>query len=235
MNLTRADLTIAYQVLAYLGFDDLTYTHLSARDPNDHNAYYIYPFGLMFEEVKPELLMKVSLEGTVLEGTEHVYNKTGYILHGGIYQKRPDIQAIFHLHTPEILAVSALEEGLLPISQWALHFYNKMSYHEYGSLALEEDAHGSKMAEDLGSNYVMLLRNHGMVACGRTIQEAMFYTYHLQKACETQCLILSSGKPYITPPKQICEKAVHDLLSFEKNLGERDWQAWKRLILRQCL
>ena len=225
----KKNLAIAYKVLAYLKLDDHTYTHLSARDPNDPNAFYIYPFGFRFEEVEPDILLKVTLDGTILEGKEYQYNKTGYVLHGGIYSKRPDIQAIFHLHTPETLAVSALEEGLLPINQWALHFYNRVAYHSYDSLALDEQQANSLTA-DLGKLFVLFLRNHGFITCGRTIQEAMFYTYHLQKACETQCLILSMGKKYITPSKETCEKAVHDLLSFENNLGERDWEAWKRLV-----
>ncbi len=232
MSTIKHDLSIAYKALAYLKHDDHTYTHLSARDEADQNAFYIYPFGLRFEEVEADNLLKVSLAGEILEGQEYQYNQTGYVLHGAVYQKRPEIQAVFHLHTPESLAVSALEEGLLPISQWALHFYNRVSYHNYDSLALE-DHQGSRLIEDLGSNYVVMLRNHGFVACGRTIKEAMFYCYHLQRACETQCLILSMGKKYVVPPKEICEKAVIDLLSFEKNLGERDWEAWKRLVARE--
>lgn len=230
--LTKENLSFAYKILEHLKYDDHTYTHLSARNPDDPNSFYIYPFGLRFEEVEPDKLMKISLDGQVLEGDEFQYNQTGYVIHGNIYKERPDIQAIFHLHTPETLAVSALEEGLLPISQWALHFYNRMSYHDYHSLTLEE--HQSvELIQDLGENFNILLRNHGFISCGRTIPEAMFYTHHLQKACETQCLILSMGKKYITPSISTCEKAVSDLLSFEKNLGERDWAAWKRLILKK--
>jgi ribulose-5-phosphate 4-epimerase/fuculose-1-phosphate aldolase len=231
MSPIKQDLSLAYKILAHLNYDDHTYTHLSARDDANQKAYYIYPFGLRFEEVEPETLMKVSIKGEVLEGKEHQYNKTGYIIHGNIYEKRPDIQAIFHLHTPESLAVSALEEGLLPISQWALHFYNQLSYHDYHSLALD-DSQGEQLVKDLGKNNVIFLRNHGFITCGKTIQEAMFYTYHLQKACETQCLILAMNKKYITPSKEICEQSVKDILSFEKNLGERDWLAWKRLMER---
>jgi ribulose-5-phosphate 4-epimerase/fuculose-1-phosphate aldolase len=117
----------------------------------------------------------------------------------------------------------------MPISQWALHFYNKVSYHEYDSLALNSDQ-GNKLIKDLSDNFVMLLRGHGSITTGRTIEEAMFYTYHLEKACETQCKILAMNQEIITPSKEICEKAVHDLLSFEKNLGTRDWQAWLRVI-----
>ncbi|MDX2164807.1 MAG: class II aldolase/adducin family protein [Gammaproteobacteria bacterium] len=225
----KENLATAYKILAKLGLDDHTYTHLSARDENDPNTFYINPFGLCFHEVETENLIKVTLDGKILEGEEYQYNKTGYVIHGSIYSARPDIQAIFHLHTPDTLAVSALEDGLMPISQWALHFYNKISYHDYDSLALE-DQQGNKLIQDLGKNYVALLRNHGFITSGRTIQEAMFYTHHLQKACETQCKILSMGKKVVVPSKETCEKAVHDLLSFEKNLGERDWHAWKRWV-----
>jgi ribulose-5-phosphate 4-epimerase/fuculose-1-phosphate aldolase len=225
----KENLATAYKILAKLGLDDHTYTHLSARDENDKNAFYINPFGLCFHEVETENLIKVTLDGKILEGEEYQYNKTGYVIHGSIYSARPDIQAIFHLHTPDTLAVSALEDGLMPISQWALHFYNKISYHDYDSLALE-DQQGNKLIQDLAENYVALLRNHGFITSGRTIQEAMFYTHHLQKACETQCKILAMGKKVVVPSKETCQKAVHDLLSFEKNLGERDWHAWKRWV-----
>jgi ribulose-5-phosphate 4-epimerase/fuculose-1-phosphate aldolase len=225
----KKDLAAAYRILAYLKLDDHTYTHLSARDPNDPNIFYIYPFGLRFEEVTAENLLKVTLDGDILEGSEYQYNRTGYVLHGGIYTKRPDVQAVFHLHTPDTVAVSALEEGLLPINQWALHFYNRVAYHAYDSLALNKQQ-AELLIRDLADRFVLFLRNHGFITCGRTIQEAMFYTYHLQKACETQCKILSMGMKYLTPSKEICEKSVQDLLTFEKNLGERDWEAWLRLL-----
>ena len=227
MNTIKQDLAIAYRVLGKLGYDDHTYTHLSARCPDDPNAFYIYPFGLRFSEVTPELLLTVSLEGKILEGQEYQYNETGYVLHGGIYQARPDIQAVFHLHTPESIAVSVQEKGLLPLSQWALHFYNTINYHDYDSLALDKNQ-GKRLVDDLGKHYCLFLRHHGFITSGKTIAEAMFYTWHLQKACETQCLMLSMNQPYHEIPASMCEKAVNDLLSFEKNLGERDWEAWKR-------
>jgi ribulose-5-phosphate 4-epimerase/fuculose-1-phosphate aldolase len=228
----KNDLALAYQILAHLKYDDHTYTHLSARQMQDDHAFFIYPFGLRFEEVDASDLMKVSLNGQIIEGQEYQYNKTGYILHGAIYKQRPDIKAIFHLHTPEIVAVSSLAEGLLPINQWALHFYDQMAYHTYDSLALDE-SQGKRLLDDLGQGYVMLLRNHGLIACGKTIHEAMFYCYHLQKACEAQCYTLAMGREYIVPETEICKKAVHDLLSFEQDLGKRDWEAWKRLIAKK--
>lgn len=229
MNHIKTELAWAYRILAHLKWDDHTYTHLSVRDPDDENAFYIYPFGLRFEEVTPEQLLRVSLDGEILEGQEFQYNRTGYIIHGNIYKHRRDLNAVFHLHTPETVAVSVQAAGLLPISQWALHFYGRVSYHGYDSLALVHEQ-GQGLIRDMGKNSVMLLRHHGLLTCGRTVQEAMFYTYHMQKACETQCLVLSMNQPYLTPPTAVCEKAVGDLLTFEKNLGERDWTAWVRAL-----
>ena len=136
----KTDLAYAYKILAYLKMDDHTYTHLSARAVNE-DEYYIYPFGLRFEEVRADNLLKVALDGEIIEGSEYQYNKTGYIIHGNIYQHRPDVMAIFHLHTPASVAVSIMKDGLLPISQWALHFYNQIAYHEYNSLALDHAVH----------------------------------------------------------------------------------------------
>jgi len=226
----RQKLFYAYQILALLNLDDHTYTHLSARAPGG-NSFYIYPFGLRFEEVTPENLIEVTFDGQVIEGSEWQYNKTGYIIHGSVYQKRPDLNALFHIHTPEIVAVCACRDGLLPVSQWALHFHRRISYHGYDSLALEK-SQGERMFDDLGQNNIMLLRNHGSLTCGKTIEEAMFYTYHLQQACKTQCLALAMNQPLSLPDETTCEKAVHDLLSFEKDLGLRDWEAWVRRVDR---
>jgi ribulose-5-phosphate 4-epimerase/fuculose-1-phosphate aldolase len=171
-----------------------------------------------------------------MEGKERHMNQTGYVIHGALYQARPDIQAIFHIHSPAIVAVSCLKEGLMPISQWALHFYGNVAYHDYDSLALDITTQGHQLAEDLADKYVILMRHHGSITCGRTIQEALFYTYHLEKACQTQCLTLSMNRKISTLTPKTCEKAVHDLLSFEEDLGARDWAAWLRVIDKaECL
>jgi len=230
-NQLKQDLADAYKILAHLGLDDHTYTHLSVR-AQDKNSFYIYPFGLRFEEVEADNLMKISLDGEVLLGEEYQYNRTGYVIHCNIYKVRPDINAIFHLHTPATVAVSSLKEGLMPINQWALHFYKRVAYHDYNSLALEKEQ-GKTLANDLGEYLVMLLRGHGSIICGKTIQEALFYTYHLELACKTQCMTLAMNRDLIVPSPDICQKSVNDLLSFETNLGERDWLAWLRLLNRK--
>ena len=227
----KENLAIAYRIIASLGLEDHTYTHLSAR-PDGADYYYIYPFGTLYEEVESNNLLKVNLAGIILEGKEYQYNKTGYTIHGSIYKARKDINAIFHLHTHSTVAVSAMKCGLMPISQWALHFYDRISYHKYASLALDLTTHGGKLTEDLGDNYVMFLRNHGFITSGQTIEEAMFYTYHLEQACKTQIMALSSGQELIIPSEEICKQSVNDLLSFEKELGKRDFAAWIRKLAK---
>jgi ribulose-5-phosphate 4-epimerase/fuculose-1-phosphate aldolase len=226
----KADLANAYKIIAKLGIDDHTYTHLSAR-PKGANYYYIYPFGLRFDEVTPSCLLKVSLTGNLLEGREKQYNKTGFVIHGSIYRSRPELNSIFHLHTVATVAVSAMKNGLLPISQWALHFYENVTYHDYNALALDDTRQGDPLARDLADKKVMFLRNHGFISCGTTVQEALFYCYHLELACKTQIAALSCNAELIIPSRDICKQTCKDVLSFEKNLGERDWEAWVRLLV----
>jgi ribulose-5-phosphate 4-epimerase/fuculose-1-phosphate aldolase len=217
--------------------DDLTYTHLSSRSSRG-DTFFIYPFGSTFSEVSEELLLEVTLDGEVIRGSENQYNKTGYVTHSNIYKNRKDINAIMHLHTTSGVAVSAMKFGLLPISQFALHLYNRVSYHDYNSLILEDIEHGDKLVHDLGQNKVMILRNHGTITAGSTIEEAVFYTHHLEQACRVQVQALSAGyENLVFPSKEICQKAVDDLLSFEKNLGERDFKALARnldKVLETC-
>ena len=227
-NKIKQDLTYAYRILAKLGMDDHTYTHLSAR-PEGADYYYIFPFGCRFEEVTPECLLKVSLDGKILAGEEYQYNETGYIIHGSIYKARPELNAVFHLHTVASIAVSAMKDGLLPISQWALHFYDQVQYHSYDSLSLD-NKQGRALVQDLAGKNVIFLRNHGFINCGKTIWEALFYCYHLELACKTQVAALSCNSELIMPSHEVCLKTNSDLLAFEKDLGARDWQAWLRYI-----
>lgn len=227
----RIQLAAAYHLLAEQKMDDLTYTHLSARLPGAQ-SYFIYPFGLLFEEVTASSLLKVSLEGEILEGKEDQYNQTGYVIHGSIYKNRPEINAVFHLHTVAGIAVSAMECGLLPLSQFAFHFYNQIAYHSYDSLALDCRRQGENLAYDLGQKKAMFLCNHGTLTCGETIHEAYLYMHFLEQACRVQCATLAANQKVIFPSHNICEKAAHDVRHFEKNFGLRDWNALLRKLDR---
>lgn len=233
----RHELALLYRFLAYLKLDDLTYTHVSARLVGE-DAFLIYPFGLLFEEVTPQNLLKVSFDGRVLEGEEYQYNQTGYALHASLYQARQDIQAAVHLHTYAGVAVSAMVCGLLPISQFSFHFYEQLSYHDYDSLVLGQDQ-GQNLTRDLGKNFCMFLKNHGTLTCGKTLQEALFYTIYLEKACivQTQAMgnELTKFGLFSTPSPEICRRARNDMRAFEPDLGRRDWMALERLLAKKGL
>lgn len=223
------ELIDAYHLLSYWGLDDHTYTHLSCRNEKSE-SFYLPIFGLRFDEVQQSDLLEIGIkERAVIRGQDSEVNITAYGLHADTYAVRNDSQAIFHIHTPEIVAVSVHPHGLMPLSQWALHFYEKISYYSYDSLLLDK-SQSTGMLEALGSAPVMLMRHHGALILGRTIAEAVYYTYHLQQACRTQCLILSSCQNPLTIPPKVAEKSCNDLLSFEKNLGQRDWVAWRQLL-----
>lgn len=224
----KQDLALAYRIVAHLKMDDHTYTHISAR-PAGADYFYMAPFGLSFGEVMAGDLLKISIAEMDKARHGDEYNITGYIIHASIYGARPDLNAVIHLHTHEIVAVSSIQEGLMPINQWAMHFYDNVSYSDYDSLVVHHESR-DKIASDLGKNKVMLLRNHGSVTCGDDLQEAMFYNYHLHQACKAQIYTLSMGKEVVIPSEDVLKKTVDDLLSFEKKRGHRDWNAWKRIV-----
>lgn len=231
----RKKLAICYQSLAQRGMDDLTYTHLSARSTKG-DSFFIQPFGLKFEEVTTESLIEVSFDGNIISGTRSQYNETGYEIHASVYKARSDLNASFHLHTTAGVAVSAMKFGLLPISQFALHFYGAVSYHDYNSLVLHQNKNKNALVDDLGQNKVMFLKNHGTLTAGYSIEEAMFYTHHLEQACKVQVKALTAGYDnLIIPDEETCKNAVKDLLSFEEKLGHRDFAALTRHLKRELV
>lgn len=224
----KLDLAKAYYLLSRFGLDDQTYTHLSARVPGE-DAYYIYPFGLLFQEVTPHNLLKVSLDGQVLEGSEETYNRTGYVIHGAVYQDRPEINAVFHVHTIAGVAVSSMKWGLLPLSQFSYIFYEALGRYPYDSLALSPEKQGEDITKALGSHKALLLENHGTLTCGRDVAEAFGLLRFLENACQVQVQALQAGYDnLIFPDPETCKKARSDMLAFEENFGQRDFQAYCR-------
>lgn len=227
----KENLTYAYQIIAKLKMDDLIYTHISARVAGE-KSFYICKFGDMFCEITPEKLLHVNFDSKILNSVEQNFNKTGSVIHQAIYRSRPDINAIFHLHTPDAIAVSIMQDGLLPLSQFSYPFFRRISYYDYDSLALDSQTQGQDLADALGSeNKTILLRNHGSITCGASLYEAFFFTRFLENACKVQCKILSMNQEMIISSDEICEKAAQDMLNFEKDLGLKDWEAAKRNLL----
>jgi ribulose-5-phosphate 4-epimerase/fuculose-1-phosphate aldolase len=224
----RIDLATAYQ-LAYLKhWDDGIYTHISAAIPGEEGAYLLNQFGLRFNEVIPQNLVKVNIAGQILSGDGPV-NQTGFAIHGAVHAARLDAHCVFHLHADSVIAVSAQKQGLLPISQHALRFYQDIGYHPYQGLALSSQEQTSLIA-NLGNKKAVLLHNHGSIVCGSSIQQAFYLMDVLDKACKIQ-LLAGSNEYLVCPPAAICELSYQQLCSEGDQEGQLGWPAYQRMFI----
>ena len=197
----RVDLAAAYRLVAHYGWDDLIFTHLSARIPGPEHHFLLNPYNLMFEEVTASSLVKVDMNGLPVEPTPFITNPAGFTIHSAIHMAREDAQAVIHLHTPHGQAVSAHGEGLLPLTQTAMLIRDEVAYHDYEGVAVDLDER-ERIIADLGEKCAMLLRNHGTLAVGETVGEAFIRIYFLERACQAQILALSAGEGNLNNPPQ---------------------------------
>jgi ribulose-5-phosphate 4-epimerase/fuculose-1-phosphate aldolase len=192
----RVDLAAFYRLAAIYGWDDLLFTHISARVPGPEHHFLINPFGLMFEEITASSLVKVDLDGEIIGESEYGINYAGYVIHSAIHGAREDAHYIAHFHSPDGMAVSAHAEGLLPLNQRSLGTIPRLSYHDYEGVALNLDER-ERLVADLGDTKLMLLRNHGTLALGATPGEAWGNIYQLESACTAQVRTLSIGRDHV--------------------------------------
>jgi len=230
---TRIDLAACYRLVVMHGWDDLIYTHISARIPGT-DEFLINAFGLAFEEVTASNLVKIDIDGKILdENSPFEINPAGFTIHSAVHEARHDAMCVLHLHNNETIAIASLEEGLLPLSQYAMFALASMSYHEYEGLAVN-DEEKARIQSDLGDANFMLLRNHGGLTLGQTIGDAFMHMYDLTRACQVQLQIMSTGmKPIMV------EQAIVDGIKAQANIvhtgmtgGQKSWPAMVRKVYR---
>src|SRR5262252_8748890 len=228
----RVDLAACYRLIAHFGWDDLILTHNSARVPGTTDQILINPSGLMFNEITASNLLKCDLDGKVLEESEYEPIYAGIVIHGAIYLARPDVECVVHTHTEADIAVGALEEGLLPLSQWAMRFYNRLGYHDYEGVSLDMDER-ERLQRSIGNHPVLVLRNHGLLATGRNVAEAFSSTYHFERSAEAQLKIMAAvaaGAKMVVPSPDTCERQAAQFTGNMPRLqGQREWPALLRL------
>ncbi len=198
----RVDLAACYRVIAMHGWDDLVFTHISARVPGPEHHFLINPYGMLFEEITASSLVKVDLAGEKVLSSAHPINPAGFVIHSAIHEARYDVTCVLHTHTKAGVAVSAQANGLLPVSQVALFPYATLAYHNYEGVALSADEK-PRLVADLGNNNALILRNHGLLTTGVTIADAFLMMYVLETACQTQILAQSGGCELIQVPAAI--------------------------------
>jgi ribulose-5-phosphate 4-epimerase/fuculose-1-phosphate aldolase len=229
---TRHDLAALYRLIAHFRMTDLVDTHISARLPGTPDHFLINRYGVLFHEMQPGDLVKIDPSGKAVnasDASERV-NAAGFTIHSAVHMARHDLACVIHTHTADGIAVSCMEEGLLPISQHALKFYGHLGYHDYEGIALDLDER-DRLVASLGSHRAMILRNHGLLAAGRTIAEAFMNIYFLERACQAQVKALSGGRKLSLPSVAVCERTAAQF-NREEGLAHAQmaWESALRLI-----
>jgi ribulose-5-phosphate 4-epimerase/fuculose-1-phosphate aldolase len=232
----RVDCACAYRLVHHFEMDDLIYNHISARIPGTEE-FLLNPFGLLYEEICASSLIKVNLKGEVLwqpewpEGLNYTFNLAGFVIHGAIHEARQDVQCIIHTHSLAGMAVASLEKGLLPMTQTAMRF-SKVAYHDYEGVVLEMEER-ERLIANLGDADVMLLRNHGPLAVGKSVAEAFNNIYRLERACRTQLMAQAANAKMVLPSQAVIEKTNHLYRpNVRRPMGVLEWPAMRRLADR---
>ena len=223
----RVDLAAAYRLVALYGWDDLIFTHVSARVPGPEHHFLLNPYGMMFEEVTASSLVKIDLSGNKVSDSPYFINPAGFTIHSAVHAAREDALCVMHLHTHYGIAVSAQKQGLLPISQQAMFPLASLAYHDYEGLALNE-AEKPRLVTDLGDKNYMILRNHGLLTVGESAAEAFLLMYILESACRIQILAQSGGGALHYVPTDIINLTAKQMSAV--TVGQGADLAWPGLL-----
>ena len=228
----RVDLAARYRLVEHMRWGDLIYTHMSARIPGT-DEYLVNAFGLSFDEVTASNLVKVNLQGDILDDTPHQINPAGFTIHSAIHEVRDDAHCVIHLHTKETIAVASVKGGLQPYSQHSMFSLPSLSYHEYEGLAVN-DEEKQRLQQDLGTTNHMLLVNHGGLTVGPTVGDAFMRFYDLQRACEIQVAIQSMNQPPTPVPQAIIDNIYNqaNVVHSGSTGGQKAWPAMLRKAYR---
>jgi len=231
----RVDLAACYRLVAKYGMTDMIYNHITARVPGTDVHLLLNPYGYHYSEITASCLYKIDLDGNVVlqPETDYGISVAGYVIHSAIHGARHDVGCVIHTHTRAGMAVSAMECGLLPLTQTSMRFWNRVSYHDFWGPAIDE-AEKASLIDDLGRTDAMIMRNHGLLTCGRTVAECFNMMYWLELACQSQVDAMSSGAKLILPPEEIRERTAHLYDPGVRGIkGELEWPAMLRLLDRE--
>jgi ribulose-5-phosphate 4-epimerase/fuculose-1-phosphate aldolase len=229
----RVALAAAYRLVALFRWEDLIFTHISVRIPGPEHHFLINPYGVMFDEITASSLVKVDMQCNPLLPTEFPVNPAGFVIHSAVHAAREDVVCVVHTHTAAGIAVSAQQQGLLPISQQATIALSSLGYHGYEGIALMDDEK-PRLVSDLGSNNALILRNHGLLTVGPSVADAFLVMYNLQRACEIQVQAQAGGSPLITVPQAILDGVKRNVMMVTKGMGgQLAWPGLLRRLARQ--
>jgi len=227
----RVDLAACYRLVAMYGWDDLIFTHISARVPGPEHHFLINPYGMMFEEITASSLAKIGLDGNPVGESEYTVNPAGFTIHSAVHEVREDAGCVMHLHTPDGTAVATARDGLLPLNQTAQILVGDLAYHDYEGVALDLDER-PRLQRDLGSKNLMLLRNHGTLTVGKTCAQAFVRMYFLERACTMQVRTRMLGGEDYPTAEAVIEKNSEFGRTGPENVAKLAWPALLRKLDR---
>jgi len=219
----RVDLAALYRLVAVHGWDDMIFTHISARIPGPEHHFLINPYGMFFGEMTASMLVKVDLDGAVIDKTPYFINPAGFTIHSAVHAAREDAHFVMHLHTDQGVGVSANKDGLLPLSQQSLIVLPQLAYHDYEGIALNLDER-ERLVADLGEKKLMMLRNHGTLSVGMTAAECWLGMFFLERACAQQVMALTAGRENVLEAPDAAQAEVRSQTGF--GLGMIASLAW---------
>jgi ribulose-5-phosphate 4-epimerase/fuculose-1-phosphate aldolase len=231
---TRVDLAACYRLVARYGWDDLIFTHITAKIPGTGDHFLINPYGMLFEEITASSLVKINLAGEKLDDNPHPVNPAGFVIHSAIHAARADAKCVLHTHTLNGVAVSAQKGGVLPISQQSIFVLASLAYHDYEGVALN-DEEKPRLVRDLGDKFFFMLRNHGLLTVAPSIQDAFQLMYTFEAACTIQVRAQSGGGELVPIPQKIIDGALaaSRVVTKGEGGGKLAWPALLRRLDRQ--
>jgi ribulose-5-phosphate 4-epimerase/fuculose-1-phosphate aldolase len=228
----RAELVIAYRMAVHYGWTNLIYNHIALRVPSEPAHFLFKRHDVMFEEVTSANLVKLALQTKSVTEVENV-NAAGFNIHAAILRARPEINCTLHTHTIAGMAVAASSRGLLPLSQGAMRFYKRISYHDYEGIG-DDPAECERIARDLGpKNKAMILRNHGLLTCAESVAQAVFMMKQLVTSCEVQAAVLAMGSEPCIPPHEVCEHTARQWEAYDHGGARANLAAYRRIVERE--
>ncbi|MGZ5584158.1 MAG: class II aldolase/adducin family protein [Usitatibacter sp.] len=230
----RVDLAACYRLVAHYGMSDMMANHISAAVPGEDNAFLINAYGMMYEEITASSLIKIDVDGNILAKPDfgpldYGINKAGYVIHGAVHRARHDVACVIHTHTWAGMALSALDCGVLPITQTSMRFL-KIGYHDYQGVVLDKKEEAS-LLEDLGDGEALILRNHGLLTVGRTIGEAFNWMHRLELTARSQLAAMATGAKLVKVAQKVLRETYMNYQpQTRRPYGLMEWPA----LLRMC-
>ena len=226
----RVHLAACYRLAERHRMSKVIWNHITARVPDAPELILVLDLGCRYDEVTASNLVKMTLDGVIIDGPAESFNQAAQVIHGGVYKARPDVMCVMHTHSRGGQAVACLKEGLLPLSQEAMMFHGDLAYHDYEGIS-DDTAESTRLAADLEDKHQMILRSHGLITVGKSVGEAFWRMYMLEMACALQIDVLSTGREYILQQPEVCAKVRSQ---YEQDFfpGHHEWPAFLRFLDR---